>query len=408
MKKFLALLLAMAMMLAMAAGCGNTASVDPDPAPNPEPESEPSSAAVEAPPAAVEGVVKEASEGKLIIALEDGTNLAMDTSGIADLEVRIGDTVKAEYTGEIGSIVATRVEVTVKAEVVIFTIAGVVTKIEDGFVFLTLENGTEAALRTVSMEEGEVEVGDTLTVYYTNDPAEGVDGMTVVSVDVTKAEKKPKEEQKAPDTTASQAGQGSAVNSGSSTSSGAAASSGGAGSSYDGMDLGEWYRQFLKDIPEVEDEDDDDYTFPSQSSQPAPIEPEPPADAGDVYEAVRLINIEREKVGLHKLEIDPELMAMAQVRADEQPASFGHTRPDGSTWTTIFEEYGYTYSFAVENAGAGTNRAAAAAQVDGWMNSPGHKANNLNPEITKIGIGYCYDSNSQYKHYWAMIGAKPR
>lgn len=161
----------------------------PDSKPEPEPEPEPSSDAAEVTPAAIvaEGVVKEASPTKIIITLADGTELALDTSGITGLDVHPGDTVRAEYTGAIGSAVADKVEVTAKADV-ITTVAGVVTKVDDSYVHLTLENGSNVALRTVSMEEGEVEVGDILTIQYSNSEAEG-GGMKVLSVEVTKAEK---------------------------------------------------------------------------------------------------------------------------------------------------------------------------------------------------------------------------
>lgn len=161
----------------------------PKPEPEPEPKPDPSSDAAEVTPAAIvaEGVVKEASPTKIIITLADGTELALDTSGITGLDVHSGDTVRAEYTGAIGSAVADKVEVTAKAEV-ITTVAGVVTKVDDSYVHLTLENGSNVALRTVSMEEGEVEVGDILTIQYSNSEAEG-GGMKVLSVEVTKAEK---------------------------------------------------------------------------------------------------------------------------------------------------------------------------------------------------------------------------
>ena len=41
--------------------------------------------------------------------------------------------------------------------------------------------------------------------------------------------------------------------------------------------------------------------------------------------------------------------------------------------------------------------------MNSWMNSPGHRANILNPEFTELGVGYNYDNNSEYKHYWVQI-----
>ena len=131
----------------------------------------------------------------------------------------------------------------------------------------------------------------------------------------------------------------------------------------------------------------------AESTQPA-------ESAGDVYEAIRLINEERVKAGLNELEVDGIIMEMAAVRAKEQAITFGHTRPDGSAWFTIEEEYGQR-TLGAENAAAGMGTARGV--VDSWMASEGHKANILNTYTTRIGVGYYYDSNSQYGHYWAML-----
>lgn len=126
-------------------------------------------------------------------------------------------------------------------------------------------------------------------------------------------------------------------------------------------------------------------------------------DAGDVYEAIDLINAERVKAGLNELEVDEDLMEMAAVRVEEMTEVFAHTRPDGTRYTTIFEEFGWGKpSSSCENGGSGTNRASAATQVEAWMNSSGHKANILKDNVTKIGVGYAYSNGT---HYWTMLAA---
>ena len=100
--------------------------------------------------------------------------------------------------------------------------------------------------------------------------------------------------------------------------------------------------------------------------------------------------------------IDSDLMDAAAKRAEEQPESFGHTRPDGSDFSTIREEFNVTGSPICENAGRGKD--TASKQVNSWMNSAGHKANILNASITRIGVGYCYGEGSSKKHYWIMLG----
>ena len=125
---------------------------------------------------------------------------------------------------------------------------------------------------------------------------------------------------------------------------------------------------------------------------------------GDVYEAIRLINKERVKAGLSELTIDDTMMEMAAVRAQEIAIKYEHVRPDGSDWSTVFQEFGYKHGRIVENIYVSPDTASSA--VNGWMGSPGHKANILNGDITHIGVGYYYDSRSEFYHHWVMLGAK--
>jgi len=54
-----------------------------------------------------------------------------------------------------------------------------------------------------------------------------------------------------------------------------------------------------------------------------------------------------------------------------------------------------------ENIAAGN--ATAAATVEQWMNSPGHRANILNAKFTHIGVGYQHSAGSTYGHYWVQM-----
>lgn len=118
-------------------------------------------------------------------------------------------------------------------------------------------------------------------------------------------------------------------------------------------------------------------------------------------EVVRLVNVERAKEGLAPLGTYESLTAAAQIRAGEIVNLFSHTRPDGSSCFTAMDETGaktgaFTYG---ENIAAGN--ATAAATVEQWMNSPGHRANILNPDYTHIGVGY--DVGGTYRHNWVQM-----
>ncbi len=63
----------------------------------------------------------------------------------------------------------------------------------------------------------------------------------------------------------------------------------------------------------------------------------------------------------------------------------------------------YTWSAYGENVAAGQR--SGTEVVSAWMNSPGHRANILNPAYTEIGVGYAVDSEG--RPYYAQVFARP-
>ncbi len=119
-------------------------------------------------------------------------------------------------------------------------------------------------------------------------------------------------------------------------------------------------------------------------------------------EVLRLVNIERDKVGAAHLVLDGALCDAANMRAIEMDYSgnFSHTRPDGRDFFTVFSFCKISFYTCGENIAAGYPTPAAV--VDGWMNSTGHKANILNAAFTKMGLGYSTGGGGEYRHYWAQ------
>lgn len=123
-----------------------------------------------------------------------------------------------------------------------------------------------------------------------------------------------------------------------------------------------------------------------------------------VKRITELCNIERAKYGLDPLEIDITLCACATARAIESAELFEHLRPNGEdSWLTILDEYNYKYRSAGENLAGGYTTPEAA--FNDWMESPGHRANILDPDYTKIGVGYAFIEDSQYGDYYDQIFA---
>lgn len=125
------------------------------------------------------------------------------------------------------------------------------------------------------------------------------------------------------------------------------------------------------------------------------------AAAAYVEKVVELVNAERVKENIPPLTLDEELCKVSQIRADEIVGTFAHTRPDGSDWYSLLKENNISYSTAGENIAAG--QSTPEEVVSGWMASSGHRANILNPNFKKIGVGFSFVENDLYIFYWDQI-----
>ena len=114
---------------------------------------------------------------------------------------------------------------------------------------------------------------------------------------------------------------------------------------------------------------------------------------------VEICNDYRAAEGLDPLLEDPELDALAEIRADEIIIYFEHERPDGSDCFTVMKDYKCT--LCGENIAAGQGDPKDV--VEAWMNSPGHRANIMNKDFKKIGVGY--SEGGEYGKYWAQLFA---
>ena len=130
-----------------------------------------------------------------------------------------------------------------------------------------------------------------------------------------------------------------------------------------------------------------------------------------IEQVVELTNIERAKAGLQPLQLNNKLLAAAQDHSNDmaQDDFFSHTGADGSSVGDRVKSSGYQYSTTGENIAAG--QTTPAQVVEGWMKSPGHRANILNPNYTEIGVGYEYLENDtgsvNYNHYWTQVFGTP-
>lgn len=98
-------------------------------------------------------------------------------------------------------------------------------------------------------------------------------------------------------------------------------------------------------------------------------------------------NVERNRYGLGDLRDNSVLREAAEMKANDmlQRQYFAHTSPSGATASDLVEYVGYNYILVGENLSLG-NFDSARDMVNSWMNSPGHKANILNPRYQEIGV----------------------
>lgn len=108
-----------------------------------------------------------------------------------------------------------------------------------------------------------------------------------------------------------------------------------------------------------------------------------------------LLNKERAKRGLPALVEDRQLEVAAQRHAEDMGRRnfFAHRNPDGLSPGQRIEAAGFRGRTTGENIywASGGHDASPSGAVDGWMHSPGHKANILRRSFTRVGTGIGYD-----------------
>lgn len=120
------------------------------------------------------------------------------------------------------------------------------------------------------------------------------------------------------------------------------------------------------------------------------------------------------------LNCDPMLAQVAQLRAQDMADRdyFSHTNPDGYGPNYLVQQAGYLlpafYNQALDANNIETIQAGSSTASEAWarlMNSDAHKTHLLGlisfyAEQVDFGIGYAYNPDSYYHHYWVIITAR--
>jgi uncharacterized protein YkwD len=103
------------------------------------------------------------------------------------------------------------------------------------------------------------------------------------------------------------------------------------------------------------------------------------------------------------------LAAASRLHAEDMARHnyISHSGRDGSSPAQRVERAGYRYRNTGENI-AGGARMQADDAVAGWIKSPGHCANLMNPAYTEMGAAFAVNAASELGIYWAQAFGSPR
>lgn len=130
----------------------------------------------------------------------------------------------------------------------------------------------------------------------------------------------------------------------------------------------------------------------------------------DQRAAEAAINEIRRQNGLQELHHNRVLQIAAnnQARLMAEADTMSHTVSSGNDFGARIKRTGFSGP-AAENLSAG--RVSVSSALGGWMRSPGHRENMLNPAFDAYGLAAARvgpERDSRYGIYWAMVLGGPR
>lgn len=130
-----------------------------------------------------------------------------------------------------------------------------------------------------------------------------------------------------------------------------------------------------------------------------------PINTSTELEAIHLTNIFRDAQGLSPLVNNYKLATIAYLHSYNMASQdfYSHSYQGMSSGDRA-DKVGYKWTLIAENIAAG--QASSSEVVQAWIDSPGHRANLVRPELKDIGIGYFFIDpdigNINYNRYWTQ------
>lgn len=116
-------------------------------------------------------------------------------------------------------------------------------------------------------------------------------------------------------------------------------------------------------------------------------------------EMLGYINKARTEKGLSPLSLDNALCQGAYLKSKDMAVNnyFSHNSPTYGSPFDMMKKQGIKYRCAAENI---AKNFSVRASHEAFMNSSGHKANILNPDFNKVGLGFYWEGNYLYVTQW--------
>ncbi len=162
--------------------------------------------------------------------------------------------------------------------------------------------------------------------------------------------------------------------------------------------------------------DGNDWTIVLAAPTPNPVTllPDTAEAAQQVFQATNTARAAARQCGDTWMEAapplgwNPQLAEAAQAHSEDmaQQGYFAHKNKQGNEVPQRAEARGYRWRHIGENISRGQTSAQEA--VAGWIDSPGHCRNLMNPKFTEIGVGVSIRQSRRPAAYWTQVFGAPR
>ena len=122
---------------------------------------------------------------------------------------------------------------------------------------------------------------------------------------------------------------------------------------------------------------------------------------------LQLTNDYRASHGLSPLVWDGTLAHAARLHSADMAYNnfMAHEGSDGSSVGERITRAGWTWRTVKENVAVG--QSTPYIVVDGWIGSPGHRANILSEDIVYLGVGFYFLEDSDFHYHWTQKFGAP-